>query len=129
MNSFSGLERRVLQMLLEGSHALLPLLRQQIEQSEVKSREMTGVGFFTHVSIPEELRIYGSPSFELSDVSGSASNVRHCFGFVLFIRKGVVSMLEGFTYDDPWPDELQDVELTYVKWPRDLSGLPLPRPN
>jgi hypothetical protein len=46
-------------------------------------------------------------------VNGTAANVRHGLGFLLFVIDGVISMLEGYTYDDPWPLEVEGLVLTY----------------
>ena len=37
----------------------------------------------------------------------------HGAGFVLFIRGGRLSMLEGYTYDEPWPDQVRGFSLRY----------------
>ena len=131
MKKLTDLERRVLEMLLNGGHPLLTLLRRQVEHASVKSRQLTGVGFFTDFKIPEKLRITGSPSFQLTDVIGSAKNVKEGVGFVLFVTDGLLSMLEGYTYNEPWPTELQSLELMYLKsTTRDFSNLPaIPYPN
>jgi hypothetical protein len=119
------LENQVLQMLLLGEEPVLELLRQQAEMGKVSSREMTGVGFFSNYEIPPEApRIPGLPNLELGDVFGSAENVAHGFGFILFVRNGTLSWLEGFTYDEPWPDELRGTVLRYSTGEnRDLLGL------
>lgn len=36
-------------------------------------------------------------------------------GFALFIDGGRLAMLEGFTYDDPWPAIEEILELGYMK--------------
>ena len=46
------LEKRVLEMLLTGEAHLLHLHRAQVGSATVAHREFTGVGFFTHLSIP-----------------------------------------------------------------------------
>jgi hypothetical protein len=43
----------------------------------------------------------------ISDVGAEIEGVRHGVGFVLFIQDGRLDCLEGFTYDDPWPDEVK----------------------
>ncbi len=101
-------------MLLEGDHYALAALREQLRHASVSSREFTGVGFFADLTVaPDASRIAGRPKFQLTNVAGTAANVQHGVGFVLFIEDGVLSMLEGFTYDEPWPDRLQDVKLEY----------------
>jgi len=38
----------------------------------------------------------------MADIEGLA----HGAGFTLFLRDGVIDMLEGFSYDEPWPKEV-----------------------
>jgi hypothetical protein len=75
---------------------------------------MTGVGFYTEFVVPPEApRVLGRPTFKLGDVNGTADNVNHGLGFLLYVTDGALSMLEGYTYDQPWPDEVRCLVLTY----------------
>jgi hypothetical protein len=114
------LESQVLKMMLAGTHPVFALLRKQFEVLTVSSRELTGVGFFCDLAVEESLPIPGKPSFELSDVTGSAANLKEGMGFVLFVTDGALSMLEGFTYDEPWPEQVHNWKLTYRHGARDL---------
>jgi hypothetical protein len=101
-------------MLLRGEDEALSVLRQQAKQARVSSRKMTGVGFFTELVVPPEVpHVPGRPTFKLGDVNGTADNVKHGPGFLLYVTEGTLSMLEGYTYDDPWPDEVVGLALTY----------------
>ena len=114
MRNLTTLEDRALEMLLCGEHETLSILRQQAEQARVSSRKMTGVGFYTEFVVPPEVpRVPGRPTFKLGDVNGTADNVKHGLGFLLCVTEGTLSMLEGYTYDDPWPDEVRGLVLTY----------------
>jgi hypothetical protein len=114
MSELTSLEEQVLRALLRGDEEPLSVLRQQAKQAGVSSRKMTGVGFFTNLEIPAESpRIKGHPQFELGDVNGTAENVKHGLGFLLYVVDGALSMLEGYTYDEPWPEEVQGLILTY----------------
>ena len=100
-------------MMLEGEDDVRSVLRQQLRCLQVSSREFTGVGFFSHLTVDSKVpRVVGEPKFILGDVEGTADNVEHGFGFVLFVEDGALSMLEGFTYDEPWPSEFQGLRLT-----------------
>jgi hypothetical protein len=35
-------------------------------------------------------------------------------GFLLYVQDGVLHMLEGYTYDEPWPQEPLSFELSYA---------------
>jgi hypothetical protein len=111
--SLTPLEQQVLAMLLAGEDGMLAVLRRQAGVATVSSREMTGVGFHTDFSVPRDAeRLAGRPRFTLTGVDGSAANVRHGVGFVLFVADGALATLEGFTYDEPWPDDIQGLTLT-----------------
>jgi hypothetical protein len=114
MLPLNPLEIHILSKLLLGDDFVLEILRNQFRHILVRSRENTGVGFFTNFSVPPEIeRIPNRRSLHLSDVNATASNVAHGIGFVLFVCDGALEMLEGFTYDEPWPLEISDLRLTY----------------
>jgi hypothetical protein len=75
---------------------------------------MTGVGFYAKVALPPGTEpATGRPSFKLGDVDGTASNVKHGLGFLLYVTDGFLDMLEGYTYDEPWPPEIKGLTLVY----------------
>jgi hypothetical protein len=115
MKTLTTLEKQVLEMLLHGQDEVLAILRQQAKDLEVSSREMTGAGFYTEfLVLPNVQRVPGSPTFKLGDVNGRAENVSHGLGFLLYVKDGALSMLEGYTYDEPWPDDVRGLVLTYA---------------
>ena len=128
MSNLTVLENQVLEKLLHGDDETLAILRQQAKEATILSRQMTGVGFFTKFAVRLDApRIEGRSTFKLGDVNGTAGNVRHGLGFLLYIEDGVISALEGYTYDEPWPDELHDLSLTYIAGQnRDLRKLRAP---
>jgi hypothetical protein len=123
MTTFTTVEDRVLEMLLRGEDEILSVLRQQARHAQISSRKMTGVGFYTEFVIPSEVpRVPGHPTFKLGDVNGIADNVRHGLGFLLYVKDGALSMLEGYTYDEPWPEDVRGLVLSYAsKEGRSLS--------
>jgi hypothetical protein len=111
-HDLAKVEAEVLGTLLRGDDPTLVVLREQYENAEVISRERTGVGFYTKWSVPANLpRLPRRPNFKLGQVSGSAANVRHGVGFVLFIKDGAIHMLEGYTFDEQWPERLEGLKL------------------
>jgi hypothetical protein len=114
MTNLSNLENQVLQMALSGDDEVLAVLRRQAREVRVSSREMTGVAFFAELAVPPEAPcVAGQPTFKLGDVNGSAFDLKHGLGFLLYIADGKLSALEGYTYDEPWPEEISGSKLTY----------------
>ena len=104
------LESAVLDKLLDKPGEPFSTLREQIAHAEVASRELTGVGFFTTFSVPANAPVRRDvPSTEVTGVGAAIPQLEHGAGFVLFVRDGIASMLEGYTYGDAaWPDSVTE---------------------
>jgi hypothetical protein len=115
MIQLNSLESAVLNKLLEGNHPALATLRDQLRVAMVRSRRLTGAGFFTEIELPPETtpaRI--SPgSFQFGDVEASIPGLQHGAGFLVYIRNGMLQMLEGYSYEEPWPQRTDIFELRY----------------
>jgi hypothetical protein len=123
VGELTKLEERVMQMLLDGDNDVLANLRKQLGACKVVKREMTGVGFFTKFEVPAHVPKATQTSFELGDVNGALEGTEHGVGFVLFVKAGTLEMLEGYTYDEPWPERIEGFGLSYDKGQRDWDAL------
>jgi hypothetical protein len=114
MDALTDLEKAVLEKLLTGEAERDRVLQRQIPALRVTERKMTGVGFFTRFSLPDEAeKLPEEASFHVSDVAAELDDLKHGAGFVLFIKKGRIDMLEGFTYDEPWPQKINSFHLYF----------------
>jgi hypothetical protein len=103
------LENAVVDALLAKPGESFDTVRQQLAHATVTKREFTGVGFFTEFVLPEHATVRRDlPDATIGDVGAEFPGLQHGAGFVLFIRGGVVTMLEGYTYDEPWPTSTDD---------------------
>ena len=124
MESFTRLERAVIEKLLAEGPTILEPLRQQAAAASVSRREATGVGFSIDIVVPPNVpRAMIEPRGHLSDVDAHMPNLSNGAGFVLFLKDGALDRLEGYTYDEPWPDRTNEFTLSYRKLPRDFSAL------
>ena len=114
METMTGLERAVVNKLVAGKAEVFRVLRQQVSVAQVLKRELSGVGFFTEFSVPPDApRLPGSPTFRFGDVGAEIKGLQHGAGFLLLIEDGRLKMLEGFSYDEPWPDDVSSFTLHY----------------
>jgi hypothetical protein len=124
MKDLTSLEREVLRMLLAGDDELLSILRTQVETATVAKREMTGVGFYTTFEISQMAPRAGNLAFKFGDVDASIKGLKHGAGFLLFVKLGALEMLEGYTYDEPWPPDTSEFTLGYTTGhERDMAAL------
>src|SRR5690349_20769287 len=122
MEGLNAFEQAVLDKLLVGDHPALATLRAQAARAWVVSREHSGVGFFCTFEVPADApRLEALGRFTVDDVNAEVSGLAHGAGFVLFVREGRLDMMEGFSYDEPWPNEIGGFKLTYQVEPRDLA--------
>ncbi|TET06848.1 hypothetical protein E3J79_00615 [Candidatus Dependentiae bacterium] len=90
------------------------ILRQQYQKARVENRWFSGVGFFTTFSVPEGVARLSTRSTYITDVRGKVNDT--AVGFMLHIKDGILKFLEGYTYDDPWPDKIINYKLWYTNY-------------
>jgi hypothetical protein len=114
MEGLTKLEKAVLEMLVEGKAETFQLLRKQYLAGHVVERHLTGVGFWTYFSIPDEVaKLPGNPSFRFGDVSADIKGLQNGAGFLLLVKHGYIHMLEGYSFGEPWPDVTNTFTLNY----------------
>jgi hypothetical protein len=99
------LESTVLDKLLAKPGEPFDTIRAQLANASVSQREFTGVGFFTHFAIPPDAEVRRDlTSGELGPLTADHPQMENGAGFILFVREGVISFLEGYSHGDtPWP--------------------------
>jgi hypothetical protein len=112
---YEEFEQQLMGMLLSGDDELLEKLRRQYQTAKIESVDRDPVGFFTRYSVPHsEVFFIDRDSFAFGDVFGSVGGVDRAVGFVLFVRDGYISLLEGYTnLVDKWPQSYDEISLSY----------------
>lgn len=124
MDDATELEKALMRKLLDGVHPTLGVLRAQAATAHVSSREDTGAGFYVTFDVPADVPFLSALDFRLDDVSAAIDGLRYGAGFILFIKRGRIHALEGYSFEEPWPRSISGARLSYVREPRDLSHLP-----
>lgn len=111
-------EQQCMRMLLGGDDPVLTLLRAQYKQVVEKKVTMTGVGFYVDYCFNSPVQridevFHIKRDFEIGDISAYVPGLESGLGFILFIREGILSMLEAYTYDETFPEKLTGVVLSY----------------
>jgi hypothetical protein len=108
-------EKKIMEMLLAGDDPVLQALRNQYHNSTPERMEFTGAGFYTMFKVSVDTPPLASrKSFEINDINASFGEIREAFGFIIFVREGYLSMLEGYTLaSDVWPDDYSSVVPVY----------------
>ena len=115
----------VMRKLLAGEHPVLRSLRQQLSALTVRARRHTGAGFFTEFDVAPGTAPARTASVRIGDVQARIRDLQYGAGFLLYVDHGLIGMLEAYSYEEPWPDEVEVLSIEYTDPTRSsvLSGL------
>jgi hypothetical protein len=108
------IEKAVLDKLLSGDFRLLVALRNQLEHCAVVSREVTGYGFYLTLAVPENMPKIAGLDAKFGDVVATLPGLINGAGFLLYLKNGLLDMLEGYSFDEPWPISTDVFDLKYI---------------
>ena len=116
MRGLWPIERTVLEAAAHDYPASGDALREQIATAQVANFENTGVGFFSTLEIAREAPPLPDRS-PLDAATGSVANIPHGMGFLVFLKDGYVSTIEGYTYDGSTTElDFETVEFDVKPW-------------
>jgi hypothetical protein len=96
------LESAVIEAIVQGQPQSEQYLREQLRQSELRSRELNGYGFFTNLVVPEH--VPNCPDLGRTLHASALVDGQLC-GFILWIKDGKIDFLEGYPLGgDSWPE-------------------------
>jgi hypothetical protein len=123
-STLNELEGLVLQRLLDGDDPVLQVLRQQLGSCSGFERELTGAGFFLRFKFGDDVQRVTPGSFHFGEVSADIEGLQYGAGFVLFVKRGLLESLEGYSYEEPWPERIVNPRVRYtVDGRRDLDAV------
>ena len=112
-NLLTRLEKEVLELTLGGDDPFLSTLREQLAVCRVRDRELTGVGFYTCLSIPATApRLEATVESPFGDVVAEIEGLKEGAGFLLYVKDGALDMLEGYTFGESWPEDVTEFRLS-----------------
>lgn len=82
-------------------------LQAQFERAVVQKREFSTYGFATHyaVTAPEET-LGDDVNLQLGMHQWRINGLQNGSDYILWVKNGYISCLEGFSYQEPWPSEV-----------------------
>lgn len=108
----SNIEKAVIERFL-ADPAMRPNRRSiNFESVNVRSREFTGAGFITDFQRSDELSLFDeSISLRWGKIGARLNASRTDTGYLVYIDKGYLSAIEGYTYGEDWPAEIEQLEI------------------
>ncbi len=119
------LERAVVESMLADRE--LPVLSRTVdfEAVNVRDRELTGAGFFTELEPSDCLRLFeGGVRLRWGKAGARLNASKVETGYLVYVDDGYVSTIEGYTYGDEWPNQIDTFELYELKPGMELQTPP-----
>ena len=104
----------VMDLLLDREHPSFQTLRDQY-RSATTDVSVTKSGFFVDFGVPDGAdRLPTEADFQFGDVEAELEELDYGMTFVLFVEDGRLSLLEGATYEEPLPESISNLSLSYI---------------
>jgi|GEM_PF-130929 len=90
-------------------------LLRQYQTSRVTGRQYTSHGFYTHFEITDKSHSLGDGvCLFLGSVAADVNDLVHGTGCALIIRDGLIACIEGYAYDETFPEKILGYKLKPV---------------
>jgi hypothetical protein len=117
-NHFTEMEVEAIDMMIAAEPPLIAdALREQLRNLTAIEVESTGVGFFKYLELSANAQpLSGKRSFTLRGVHAVIDGrLDQTVMFVLFVKDGLLRMLESVTLEEKWPEKLEPYRLEYTR--------------
>src|SRR5687767_13103546 len=101
----SDFERKFIAFIAE-TDPQRDVILEQLQRASVTSRDYTGVGLYTELSVPAAAPKLDEARWKIEDMpkcSGEHPDLTAGAGFILWVKGGYIVCLESYTYDGNWP--------------------------
>ena len=98
--NFTALENAVLNAICDMHSAEREVLETQLATAKLRSRENTGAGFFTYFDVVRESNVTLVGKRMRFGPQVRVEGLKLGMGFILWIRDGYASCLEGYSYGE-----------------------------
>ena len=104
---FDEFEKIIITDIIEQYPEYKQKLQAQFEKITEQKREFSTYGFSTHYAVTSAEETLGNnKNLQLGKCQWNINGLQHGSDYILWIKNGLISCLEGFSYNEPWPDEI-----------------------
>lgn len=104
---FDEFEKIIITDIIEQYPEYKQKLQSQFEKSVAQKREISTYGFLTYYTVTAEEETLGDTvNLQLGKCQWNINDLQNGSDYILWIKNGLICSLEGFSYEEPWPDEI-----------------------
>ena len=104
---FDEFEKIIITDIIEQYPEYKQKLQSQFQKSIVAKRELSTYGFATYYTVLALEETLGADvNLPLGKHQWEINGLQNGSDYILWIKNGFISCLEGFSYNEPWPKEI-----------------------
>ena len=104
---FDEFEKTIITDIIEQYPEYKSKLRAQFEHAVVQKRAFSKYGFSTDYAVTTPEKTLGDDvNLQLGKRQWNINGLQNGSDYILWIKNGLISSLEGFSYEEPWPNEI-----------------------
>ena len=104
---FEEFEKIIINDIIEQYPEYKSKLQAQFATSTVQKREFSKYGFSTYYAVEASQETLGDGvDLQLGKHQWKINGLQHGSDYILWIKNGFISSLEGFSYSELWPNEV-----------------------
>jgi len=105
--NFVEFEKIIITDIIEQYPEYKEKLKSQFDTITVQKREFSTYGFSTYYAVTAQGETLGSDkNLQLGGYQWNISGLNRGSDYILWIKNGLISCLEGFSYEEPWPEKI-----------------------
>lgn len=104
--NFEEFERDVITWIAKETPQYEQQILNQYNSCRIISRKFTGHGFFTDFEVPDTKDSLDNVNDSLGALGLDINRLKHGTGYILFVKNGIITCLEGYAYDEDFPEEI-----------------------
>ena len=104
---FDEFEKIIITDIIEQYPEYKQKLQSQFQKCTVQKKEVSTYGFSTYYTVTAEEETLGDTvNMQLGKSQWNINGLKRGSDYILWIKNGFITCLEGFSYNEPWPDEI-----------------------
>ena len=108
--TYDEFEKRIIDDIIQTYPEYAERLARQYGYATVSKRTIDGRGFYTYYEIGDKTASLGDGvNLQLGENQWNINGLEHGSDYILWIKNGFISSLEGFSYGEPWPKVITEV--------------------
>lgn len=104
---FDEFEKIIITDIIEQYPEYKQNLLSQLERITVQKRKFSTYGFSIHYAVTTgKDTLKDGKNLQLGKHQWNINGLQNGSDYILWVKNGLISCLEGFSYNEPWPDEI-----------------------